>query len=85
MIDAITILGFMAGTLTTISYIPQALKIWRAHSSREVSLARYVLVCTGLSLWVGYGLFVKSLPIILTNVFSLTIAFGILLLKMRFG
>jgi MtN3 and saliva related transmembrane protein len=83
--DVILLLGFLAGTLTTIAYIPQAYRIWRTHSSKDVSLAMYVIVCAGLFLWIVYGLYESSMPLIAANVVSLTIAAITLALKLKYG
>jgi MtN3 and saliva related transmembrane protein len=83
--DVILLLGFLAGALTTIAYIPQALRIWRTHSSKDVSLAMYVIVCVGLFLWIIYGVHVASPPLIVANIVSLTVAAITLALKLKYG
>jgi MtN3 and saliva related transmembrane protein len=83
--DDILLLGLLAGTLTTIAYIPQAIRIWRTRSSKDVSRTMYVIVCAGLFLWIIYGVYDRSLPLIVANIVSLAVAAITLLLKQRYG
>ncbi len=82
--DLILLLGLVAGTLTTVAYVPQALKIWRTHSSTDVSSTMYIIVSTGLLLWTIYGVYVNSLPLILSDIVSLALAIAILVLKQKY-
>ena len=63
----IEILGLVAATLTTSSFGPQVYKAWKEKSIQGISLSMYTMLFVGLSLWVVYGLYLKSLPIILAN------------------
>lgn len=81
----ITIIGFAAATLTTTAFLPQAVKIWRARSSRDVSLGMAVILVIGVVLWLAYGLLRADLPIIAANVVTLFLAGSILVGKLRFG
>jgi len=78
------IVGFIAGALTTASFIPQALKIWREKSANEVSFLMYVIISTGIFLWFIYGIEIYSLPIILANGISFIISITILVGKIKF-
>ena len=82
--DTITVIGLIAGTLTTVSFLPQLLKIWQSRSTKDISLAMYVIISTGVLLWLLYGLFTGSLPVILANAVTLLIALSILALKIRY-
>lgn len=81
----ITAIGFAAAILTTIAFLPQALKIWRSRSSRDVSLGMAVTLLIGVVLWLTYGLLRADLPIIAANVVTLFLAGSILVGKLRFG
>ncbi len=81
----INIIGFTAGTLTTIAFVPQAIKIWRTKSAKDISLGMFVILCTGISLWVIYGILVKSLPLVVANATTLVFALSILVLKINRG
>ncbi len=80
-----TIIGFAAAALTTIAFLPQAVKIWRSRSSRDVLLGMAVIMLIGVVLWLAYGLLRGDLPIIAANVVTLFVAGSILVGKLRFG
>ncbi|AUC62403.1 MtN3 and saliva-related transmembrane protein [Cyanobacterium sp. HL-69] len=82
--DIITMVGLMAGTLTTISFLPQALKTWRSKSAKDISLAMFLCFCIGVILWIIYGFFVKDIPVLLTNLVTLILAGSILFFKLKF-
>ncbi len=75
------LLGMTAGALTTAAFIPQVFKTWKTRSTRDISLLMYVIFCTGLLLWLAYGIILNSLPIIIANVAVLILALIILVLK----
>src|SRR3954452_8449350 len=79
------LIGMIAGMLTTIAFLPQAIKIWRSKSAKDVSLAMFVCLCTGVVLWVIYGFMLGAFPVILANVVTLCIAATILVFKIRYG
>lgn len=80
--EYIEIIGLAAALFTTISNIPQALKIIRTKETKDVSAKTYSLLFTGLVLWVVYGFLRSDLPIILANIISATICGIVLFLKM---
>ena len=77
------IVGALAGTLTTISFIPQVVKTWRSGCAEDLSLFMFALFSAGVLLWLIYGVALHSLPIILANGITLALALSILLLKIR--
>jgi MtN3 and saliva related transmembrane protein len=83
--DWIMLTGLVAGTLTTIAFLPQLVKTWRSKSARDVSLGMLITFCTGVFLWFLYGLFIRSLPVILANAVTLMLAGIILVLKIKYG
>ena len=84
MIDA-NLIGFIAAVCTTICFIPQLLKAWKTKSTKDVSLTMFILLIFGVLMWLAYGFLINSMPVIAANVFTLVIAVGILLLKLRYG
>lgn len=82
--DGITVLGLIAGTLTTVAFFPQFVQVLRTKSTHDISLPMYVIISTGIFLWLVYGFFINSLPVILANVVTLVIALAILVLKLRY-
>jgi len=82
--DAILIVGYIAGALTTISFVPQLVKAWKMRETRDISLAMLVLFGIGIFLWTVYGFWVGSLPIIAANVTTFVLIVLLLLLKTRY-
>ena len=80
-----SIIGFVAATLTTISFVPQVIKIWRSRSTHDVSLGMYALFTLGIAMWLAYGLLIYSWPVILANFVTLLLAGTVLLMKLKFG
>lgn len=79
------LLGYAAATLTTLAFVPQALKSWRSRDLSGISLGMYSLFTLGLALWLAYGILLASWPIILANAITLTLAGSVLWLKLRHG
>jgi MtN3 and saliva related transmembrane protein len=84
MIDSETI-GFAAGTLTTISFIPQAWLSWKTRHTAGLSLGMYAIFTSGVALWLGYGLLIGAWPVIVSNSITLVLALFILSIRVRHG
>ena len=78
-------LGFAAAVLTTASFIPQAVMTIRSRDTRGISRGMYIIFVTGVALWLAYGIYIDSLPMILANIVTLGLAGTILALKLRYG
>ena len=78
-------LGFAAGALTTIAFVPQLVRIVRKRSAHDISWWMFGLFSIGIVLWLWYGIRVDALPVILANVVTLALALAILVLKWRYG
>ncbi|MHB1606109.1 MAG: SemiSWEET transporter [Leptospirales bacterium] len=76
-----TAVGFLAGTLTTVSFLPQVLKAWKTKDTQSLSGLMYVLFSVGVALWLLYGFLLASMPIMLFNAITLILSFSILVLK----
>ena len=83
--DTITLIGFAAGGLTTLSFIPQVVKTARTRSTRDLSGPMLLAFLVGLALWAYYGLQVGSVPIVSANVITIGLVGSILVMKVRFG
>lgn len=83
--DITLILGLLAGTMTTIAFLPQLIQTWKTRSAKDVSLGMFLIFTTGVLLWVIYGLMIQSLPIIAANMVTLVLAGAILVLKFKYG
>lgn len=77
-------IGIVAGTLTTIAFVPQVLRVWRTRTARDLSLATFAIFMTGVALWLVYGVMIASVPIVLANAVTLVLAGSIVLMKIAF-
>ncbi|HEY5802124.1 MAG TPA: SemiSWEET transporter [Lysobacter sp.] len=78
-------IGFVAATLTTLSFVPQAVKIIRSKQTQGISLWMYLTFTVGVAFWLAYGLVLMSWPMIIANVITLALSLTILSLKLRYG
>ncbi|WP_374013426.1 SemiSWEET transporter [Pseudoxanthomonas koreensis] len=78
-------MGYVAATLTTAAFVPQALKTLRTRDTSGISLGMYVVFTVGLCFWLAYGIVLQSWPMILANIVTLALAVVILGLKLRHG
>jgi MtN3 and saliva related transmembrane protein len=78
-----TLIGTVAGICSTASFVPQVLKAWREGDTGAISKRMYLVTVTAFSLWIGYGVVIGSLPIIVFNTLSLALSASILFLKIR--
>ncbi len=81
--DHATLIGLTAGTLTTVSFLPQVIKTWKSKSTHDISMGMFMTLCLGLLIWVVYGFSINSVPVILTNIISFILAFTVLILKIK--
>ena len=77
-------IGMVAAVLTTIAYIPQVVKIYRTKSARDVSFRMFSLLATGVSLWLVYGIMMRSTPLIFANFVTLALSLTVLGLKIKY-
>jgi len=78
-------LGYVAATLTTLAFVPQAAKTIRSRDTSGISLGMYVVFVVGIVCWFGYGIALGSWPMILANAVTFVLASVILVLKLRHG
>lgn len=83
--DTTSTLGFAAGFLTTVAFIPQVVHIWKAKSAKDVSLQTFIAFFIGVGLWLAYGILRQEMPIVVWNAVTLALAGAILAMKLRFG
>ena len=77
--------GYAAAILTTSSFVPQALMTIRTRNTAGISRAMYVIFTVGVALWLIYGIYLLSWPMIFANSVRLLLSVSILLLKLRYG
>ena len=79
-----TMLGFLAGFLTTISLLPQVVKTWKSRSASDLSLGMFSVFSVGVICWLFYGLLLQEMPMILRNAVTLVLVLIILTMKLKF-
>lgn len=82
--DFTSLIGFLAGALTTIAFLPQLTKTLKTRSAKDLSYGMLATFCTGVLLWLIYGLLIQSGPVIAANLVTLILASSVLLLKIKF-
>jgi MtN3 and saliva related transmembrane protein len=77
-------LGYIAGILTTVAFIPQVFQIYKTKSAEDVSLAMFLLFTTGIVMWLIYGITANAFPVIAANAVTLLLSLLILYLKYKY-
>jgi MtN3 and saliva related transmembrane protein len=81
---AVQNLGFLAAFCTTAAFIPQLVRVLRLRSARDISLPTFLMFSVGVFLWLLYGIYTGSKPVIASNLVTLVLSVSILILKLRF-
>ena len=71
--------------MTTLAFLPQAVKIIRSRDTASISLGMYVVFTIGIMFWFGYGIALDSWPMIISNAITFVLAATIMGLKLRHG
>jgi MtN3 and saliva related transmembrane protein len=75
-------LGYIAATLTTASFVPQAWLTFRSRDVSGISLGMYCVFTLGVALWLSYGVMLRAWPIVIANTITLMLAAAILTMKL---
>lgn len=79
------LIGYLAGFIVAISLTPQVIKAWRTKSTKDIPIAWTLTYITGLTLWIVYGFGIGSLPLMVTISIEVSMAFSLLVLKLKYG
>ncbi len=79
------LIGYMAASLTTLCFVPQAVRVLRTRDTRAISLWMYILFSLGVLCWLAYGILLGSKPIIIANAVTLLLSLTILGMKLQEG
>ncbi|HZL25671.1 MAG TPA: SemiSWEET transporter [Acidobacteriaceae bacterium] len=80
----VNLIGYVAAALTTISFLPQLVRVVKLRSARDISLGMFLIFSVGTLFWFLYGLLSHSLPVAIANAITLALSVSILVLKLRF-
>jgi|TARA_B100001059_G_C17831461_1_gene584947 MtN3 and saliva related transmembrane protein len=81
----VEIIGWIAAGLTTISFLPQAVKVLRSNETSSISLWMYSIFTIGILCWLIYGVYLKSSQMIISNLITFFFAVIILRAKVKNG
>jgi MtN3 and saliva related transmembrane protein len=77
-------IGSTAAVCTTVSFVPQLIRVWRRKSAHDISLTMFLLFSFGVACWLVYGIGIGSRPVIAANAAALVLSVAILVLKVRY-
>ena len=80
----VDILGYAAGAITSLTFLPQVIKTWKLKSARDVSLLMFVIAAINEVMWIVYGALLNNWVIILTNAIVLAMSLTMIYLKFRY-
>ena len=80
----ISYIGIFAGFLTTISFIPQVIKVWRYKSAKDLSAWWLFIFFVGVSSWLVYGFLIIDFPIVIANAATIFLLILIIIAKIIF-
>ncbi|KRH99317.1 SemiSWEET transporter [Curvibacter sp. PAE-UM] len=78
------VIGYIAASLTTLSFLPQALHTFRTRDVSGISLGMYSMFAAGVALWLVYGVLLSAWPLMVANAVTLALALAILVMKLRY-
>jgi len=82
--DVIDTIGYVAATMTTISFLPQLIRVIKLKSARDISLGMFLIFSTGTLGWLVYGVLSHSKPVWIANAVTLVLSVSILILKLKY-
>jgi len=80
----IELVGLIAGICTTVAFLPQIIKILKTKHVKDISLGMYVIMTSGIFLWMVYGILLGRIPIIFANGISFVLCFMVIVAKIRY-
>jgi MtN3 and saliva related transmembrane protein len=80
----VDILGYAAGAITSLTFLPQVIKTWKDKSVKDISLLMFVIAAINEVMWITYGALLNNWVIILTNIIVLAMSLTMIYLKFRY-
>lgn len=84
LVIPVQVLGLTAGLFTSVSMLPQLIKIYKEKKAADVSLFMIIVLIIGVSLWIYYGVLIHDSPIIITNCISVALNISVAALKLKY-
>ena len=82
--DIINIVGAAGGIVSSVTFLPQVIKIWKTKSAKDLSMGTLLFLVLNVSLWLFYGILTNLYPIIITNGIVLSMVFIMIYFKLTF-
>ncbi len=82
--EIITVIGLAAGSLTTISFVPQLVRTYKSKKASDISFTMYLVIIAGMATWITYGFLIRSIPIMVANFIAALLCISILTLKVTY-
>jgi len=79
------ILGYSAGAITSLTFLPQVIRTWKLRSARDISLMMFIIAAINEVMWIAYGILLDNWVIILTNAIVLSMSLTMIFFKLRFN
>jgi MtN3 and saliva related transmembrane protein len=79
------ILGYSAGAITALTFLPQVIKTWKEKSAKDISLLMFIIAAVNEVMWIWYGVLLNNWVIILTNAIVLVMSSTMISLKLRYN
>ena len=77
-------IGFLAAFCTTVAFFPQAVKVWKTKSTKDISLYMFIIFTIGVFSWLIYGITISDFPLMLANAVTLLLSLFILIYKLKY-
>ena len=79
----IELIGYIGATLTTVSFLPQAIQTIKTRDTSGISFWMYLMFVTGVVFWLVYGILLENKTIIIANIVTLILASSVLAIKVH--
>ena len=83
--DAIDLLGLIAGAITSLGFIPQLIQGYRTKKLNDVSYYMLLTLAVGMTLWFIYGLLQEALAVMIANIFGVGSCIALLVMKRKYS
>ena len=84
MEDNLVYLGYVAGTITVLSFLPQVVRAWRTRQTRDLSRGMFALLVASGALWMLYGALTRDWPVVATNAGMVALNGALVVAKLRY-
>lgn len=82
--SGVDILGYSAGAITSLTFLPQVIKTWKERSAKDISLMMFLIAALNEIMWVVYGILLNNWIIILTNAVILVMSLTMIYFKIKY-